>query len=58
LTLRVVLAEGAEREALAQALGMMAVEVTCWVGVDGVEFVAGEVLEEGEALMVDERSWD
>jgi phenylacetate-CoA ligase len=58
LVLRVVLAdEGAEREALRQTLGV-AVKAACRVGVDGVEFVAGEALEEGEALMVDERRWD
>jgi phenylacetate-CoA ligase len=57
LTLRVVLAEGAEREALTQTLGL-AVKAACRVGVDGVEFVPEEALEEGAPLMVDERSWD
>ncbi|MGD9100595.1 MAG: AMP-binding protein [Anaerolineae bacterium] len=57
LTLRVVLAEDAEREALTQTLGM-AVKAACRVGVDEVEFVPAEALEEGAPLMVDERSWD
>jgi phenylacetate-CoA ligase len=57
LTLRVVLSdESADREALTQQLGM-AVQSTCRVKADRVQFVTADALDEGAEPILDERSW-
>ncbi len=58
LTMRVVLAdESADREALSKGLSM-AVQSTCRVKVDRVEFVPADALAEDAKIITDERSWD
>jgi phenylacetate-CoA ligase len=47
----------ADREALTAAL-KQAIQASCRVKVDRVEFVSGEELEEGAVLIVDQRSWE
>ena len=58
LILRVVPSEkDVDREALSSAL-MNAVQATCRVKVDHVEFISPSELEEDTPLIVDQRSWD
>ena len=58
LTLRVVLAdESADREALAKGLGA-AVQSTCRVKVDRVEFIPAGALGEDAKTILDERGWE
>lgn len=58
LLLRVVPSEkGADREALTTAL-MNAVQASCRVKVDQVEFISPGELEEDAPLIVDQRSWE
>ena len=58
LLLRVVPSEkGADREALTTAL-MNAVQASCRVKVDQVEFIAFEELAEDAPLIIDQRSWE
>jgi phenylacetate-CoA ligase len=58
MTLRVVLSdEAADREALTQQLGM-AVQSTCRVKPDRVEFVTADALDDGAAAILDQRTWD
>jgi phenylacetate-CoA ligase len=58
LLLRVVPSEkDADQEALTPAL-MNAVQASCRVKVDQVEFIASEVLAEDAPMIVDQRSWE
>jgi phenylacetate-CoA ligase len=58
LILRVVPSEkDIDRESLSSAL-MNAVQATCRVKVDHVEFISPSELEEDSPLIVDQRSWD
>ena len=58
LTLRVVLSdESANRDALTQKLGA-AIQSTCRVKVDRVEFVPADALAEDAQPIVDQRTWD
>jgi phenylacetate-CoA ligase len=58
LLLRVVPSDkDADREALTTAL-MNAVQASCRVKVDQVEFIASEVLAEDAPMIVDQRSWE
>ena len=57
LTLRVVLAdEAADRDALITGLST-AVQSTCRVRPDRIEFVAADAIAEGARLILDERTW-
>jgi phenylacetate-CoA ligase len=57
-TLRVVLSEaGGDRDALVQKLEA-AVQSTCRVRVDHIEFVAGETIPTEAKIILDERRWD
>ncbi len=57
LSLRVVLAEDADRETLAEQL-KASVQAACRVRVDEIDFVAADAIPAGAPGMVDERSWD
>jgi phenylacetate-CoA ligase len=58
MTLRVVLADQtAEREGLTKGL-QEAVQSTCRVGVERVEFVMADQLADDAPVILDERSWD
>jgi phenylacetate-CoA ligase len=57
-TLRVVLSEvGGDRDALAQKLDA-AIQSTCRVKVDHIEFVASETIPTEAKIILDERTWD
>jgi len=55
-TLRVVAAEDADRAALEQAL-RQAVQASCRVRLDRVEWVAADAVDEKAGLILDQRTW-
>ena len=58
LTMRVALAdESVDRESLRERVGL-AVQSSCRVKVDRVEFVAADALAEDAGVLLDERSWE